>query len=142
MRTYTLLIVDDCLDDVEEYSTLLRNVSASYNYSTFSVASVKEAEALLTDTMFDCMLLSYNLLKDSPTVPFEMLFGNQSLSMVPVIVLSLEHSQQEQATAARMGAFNYQAKDACNSPEALDQLIQQAIYWSRLRSSQREASYV
>lgn len=142
MRTYTLLIVDDCLEDVEEFSTLLRNVSATHNYSIFSVDSIKEAEALLSDTLFDCLLLSYSLLEDSPSLPFEELFGNQSLNPVPVIVLSLEHSQQEQAAAAKMGAFNYQVKEACSSADALDQLIQQAIYWSRLRSIQREVSYV
>ena len=130
-ETLKILVVDD--DEVDRMAVRRSLGKASINAEVTEAMDAREAIAILTDNVFDCLLLDYRLPdKDG----LELIQQVRQIGMkIPTIVFTGQGDEQIAVELMKAGASDYVSKSRV-SPETLDQTIRNAI---RIHHAELEA---
>ncbi|TWH50840.1 response regulator [Dulcicalothrix desertica] len=131
----TVLIIDDCLEDIETYRRyLLKNTE--YNYVIIDAKSGKQGLEVFQSHKPDLVLLDY-LLHDIDGLEFiTQLKKIQNILYTPVIVLTGQGSEEVAVQAMKLGASDYLIKGEITS-DKLRSAVNYAFEKAQLHQRER-----
>lgn len=137
-KPITVLIVDDNPDDLIFYNDLLASELLPANkYSIFQATDSIEAIDICGKHEIDVLLLDYNLPGDNGLDIMQQLQTLYGDKILPVIFLTGEPRQDDQAKAARQGAMDYIIKETTTTPDKLDRVITKVMSWTYKNSDNK-----
>lgn len=135
MKRQHILIIDD--DEVDRKKARYSLSKSSWDGDITQAASASEARQLISEHIFDCILLDYQL---PGTDGLELLVELHELLGVktPVVMLTGEGNEMVAVEAMKRGACDYLPKSLL-APDTLLRVITQAVERTRLESALLEA---
>jgi PAS domain S-box-containing protein len=135
--TYTLLIVEDFLEDREQYRRFLLKDS-SCSYCILEAESAADGLKLCQTRPIDAILLDYLLPDDDGLAFLEALSAQNNGSSPPVVMLTGQGNESIAVRAVKLGAADYLVKKDL-TPEILQLTMQKAIENTRLRQQLQQS---
>lgn len=136
MSEYRILIVDECTADREAYKRLLR-ADAKNTYVVNETSSATKALQLVSEDVFDCILLDYRL-PDFDGLRLIRRLQEQKVSIAAVMVTG-RGNEQVAVDALKLGARDYVVKSSLRE-QGLALLVCDAI--TRVRAQVAESQRV
>lgn len=135
MKKQHILIIDD--DEVDRKRVLRSFTQAGWNTDVVQASNAIAARRLISEQIFDCILLDYQL---PGTDGFELLVELREVLGIktPVVMLTGEGNEMVAVEAMKRGASDYLPKSLL-TPDTLLRIITQAIERTRLERELVEA---
>lgn len=123
-----VLFVDDSPEDLEFFSSLLKESSAGHKIMTAS--SPNEALRISRDNNLDCIVIDFNMPEQNGLELLDQLSDNKNPS-VATLIMTGQPNQTIQADAARKGAYNFIVKDINLTSEELEAIVIKCVKMAR-----------